>query len=67
MSTGLIVAVVTLVVVAAVYMAYTMGEITEIRRTLERIERRQKLPIMQARDTPRAKRRDIEVMEPNEL
>lgn len=67
MSTGLIVAVVTLVIVAAIYMAYTMGEIAEIRRTLERIERRQKLPIMQARDTPRVKRPDIEVMEPNEL
>ena len=66
MSVGAIVAVVTLVVVAAIYMAYTMGEIAEMRRALERIERRQKLPIMQASDTPRAKRPDIEVMEPDD-
>ena len=57
MSTGLIVAVVTLVVVAAIYMAYTMGEISEMRRALERIEQRQKL-----RDTPKAKQPDIEVL-----
>lgn len=57
MSTGLIVAVVTLVVVAAIYMAYTMGEISEMRRALERIERRQKLS-----DMPTEKRPDIEVL-----
>lgn len=62
MSTGAIVAVVTLVIVVAIYMAYTMGEITEIRLTLERIERRQKLPIIQVHDTPKAKRPDIEVL-----
>ena len=62
MSVGAIVAVVTLIVVAAIYMAYTMGEITEIRRTLERIERRQKLPIMQSRDTSRVERPDIEAL-----
>ena len=55
MSTGLIVAVVTLVVVAAIYMAYTMGEISEMRRALERIERR-----LQPRK--RKRRRDIEVL-----
>ena len=58
MTTGLIVAVVTLVIVAAIYMAHTMGEIAEMRRALERIERRQKL-----RDMPKAKRPDIEVVE----
>lgn len=62
MSTGAIIAVVTLVIVAAIYMAYTMGEISEMRRALERIERRQKLPIMWAKDTPKAKRPDIEVL-----
>ena len=62
MSDGAIVAVVTLVIVAAIYMAYTMGEIAEIRRTLERIERRQKLPIMQTKDTPTVWKRDIEVL-----
>lgn len=61
MSTGLIVAVVTLVVVAAIYMAYTMGEITEMRRALERIERRQKLRDMQEH-TPTVWKRDIEVL-----
>lgn len=57
MSVGAIVAVVTLVVVAAIYMAYTMGEILEMRRALERIERRQMLS-----DMPKAKRPDIEVL-----
>lgn len=55
MSGGAIVAVVTLVVVAAIYMAYTMGEISEMRKALERIERR-------LQPQKRKRRRDIEVL-----
>ena len=63
MSTGAIVAVVTLIAVVAIYMHHTICEISEMRRALERIERRQKLPIMKSPDTSRVERPDIEVVD----
>ena len=55
MSTGAIVAVVTLIAVVAIYMHHTICEISEMRRALERIERR-----LQPRK--RKQRRDIDVL-----
>ena len=55
MKIGMAIAIIALLVSVAIYMGYTIGEINEMRRALERIERRLK-------PQKRKRRRDIEVL-----
>lgn len=55
MKIGMAIAIIALLASVAIYMGYTIGEINEMRKALERIERR-----LQPRK--RKRRRDIEVL-----
>jgi len=55
MRVGMAIAIITLLASVAIYMGYTIGEINEMRKALERIERR-----LQPRK--RKRRRDIEML-----
>lgn len=55
MKIGMAIAIIALLTSVAIYMGYTIGEINEMRKALERIERR-----LQPRK--RKRRRDIEVL-----
>lgn len=55
MKIGMAIAIITLLASVAIYMGYTIGEINEMRKALERIERR-------LQPQKRKRRRDIEVL-----
>ena len=55
MKIGMAIAIIALLASVAIYMGYTIGEINEMHKALERIERR-----LQPRK--RKRRRDIEVL-----
>ena len=55
MKIGMAIAIIALLASVAIYMGYTIGEINEMRKALERIERR-----LQPRK--RKRQRDIEVL-----